>query len=189
MVSSILIRIFALCASPLQSRKLWHANTCFPPPPLDSTSPKSYNCVKTKYSTFPPKKDKFLVTGIYQGQHGLLPCGPRALASRAAAHKQSPATSQLFVESRLCALLFYLIQMERLDNISRRKMLHILHILHIVHILQFLHIFHKYHILQIWHIRILCIFKYQVLCRPPGGGPRLDGYSFFWGGVHFGGEP
>ena len=40
----------------------------------------SYNCVKTKYSAFPPQKDKFLATGIYQRQHGLLACGPRALA-------------------------------------------------------------------------------------------------------------
>ena len=80
--------------------------------------------------------------------------------NRVAAHKQSHATFQLFVDSRLCALLFYLIQMEILDNILRRKMLHIMHILHIVHILQFLHLFHKYHILQFWHIQKSCILKY-----------------------------
>ena len=120
-----------------------------------STSQKIIPSIRIKYDEVP--------FGTILPRTAWAACMWATCLNRVAAHKQSHATSQLFVESRRSTLLFYLIGLdwlERLDNILRRKMLHILHILHIVHILQFLHLFHKYHILQIWHIQILCIFKY-----------------------------
>ena len=86
-----------------------------------STSQKIISSIRIKYEEVP--------FGTILPRTAWAACLWATCLNRVAAHKQSHATFQLFVDSRLCALLFYLIQMEILDNILRRKMLHIMHIL------------------------------------------------------------